>query len=105
MEIKRGDIVYLRTTDNNDVLRKRPYVIVSNDVGNHFAGICLAVPLTTRMKKLNMPTHTIIDYHGSMVMTEQIHTIRQEDIERVAHHLNRADMQNIESCLKNSLGL
>lgn len=105
MEIKKGDIIYLKKTDKDDVLRKRPYVIVSNDIGNYFSEICLAVPLTTKMKKTNMPTHTIIDYHGSMIMAEQIHTIRQEEIERVVHHLGKADMRNIEKCLRNSLDL
>ena len=102
MEIKRGDVIYLKRTEDPSSLR--PYVVVSNDVGNRHSMICLAVPLTSKWKKLDMPTHTIIDYHDSMVMAEQIHTFRQEDIERVAHHLDDYDVDKITECLKVSIG-
>ena len=102
MEIKRGDVIYLKRTEEPSSLR--PYVVVSNDVGNRHSMICLAVPLTSKHKNLYMPTHTLVDYNSSMVMAEQIHTFKQEDIERVAHHLSDADMEKVDKCLKASFG-
>lgn len=44
MKIKRGDIVYV--SDNNKYQgniqnRNRPFLIVSNDIGNSYSNICL----------------------------------------------------------------
>lgn len=104
MEIRKGDVIYLKRKDD-DPMSVRPYVVVSNDTGNHFSEICLAVPLTMKIKKLTMPTHAVLNFHGSMMMCEQIHTIRQVDIDRVAYHLGRHDMAKVDRCLKSSLAL
>lgn len=103
MNVKRGDVVYLyeNTTCPN---AKRPFVIVSNDIGNHHSGICLGVPLTTRPKR-NYPTHCTIDFNGSTVMTEQISVIHQDDIERTIFKVNEVDMMKINECLAISLAL
>ena len=39
---------------------KRPVVIVSNNRGNKHSPNVIALPLTSKLKKLNMPTHVII---------------------------------------------
>lgn len=102
MKVKRGDVVYRRRTE--DPMTLRPYVVVSNNVGNRFSDICLVVPLTSRHKKLDLPTHTLVSYHDSMVMAEQVHTIRQEDVERVAYHLDADEMKRVTECLRVSIG-
>lgn len=104
MEIRRGDVIYLKRLDS-DPMRLRPYVVVSNDVGNHFSDISLVVPLTSKHKKLDMPTHAVLDYHGSMLLAEQIHTINQDDVDRIAHHLGKVDIDKIDRCVRASLGL
>lgn len=103
MNVKRGDVIYLfkETPCPN---AKRPFVIVSNDVGNHYSEICLGVPLTTKYKK-DYPTHCRIGYNNSIVMTEQICTINKGDIERVLTSLNEVDMMKINDCLNISLAL
>lgn len=102
VDVRRGDIVYLKRTE--DPSSRRPYVVVSNDIGNRHSDICLVVPLTSKHKKPDMPTHTFVGYHDSMVMCEQVHTFRQGDLERVAYHLDGEDMNRITRCLKVSIG-
>jgi mRNA interferase MazF len=102
VEIKRGDIVYM--TDKEEcVMRTRPYLIVSNDVGNRHSDIVLGTPLTTRMRKPDQPTHCIVGFRKSMVLAEQIVTIRKEDINRVVLHVD--DMTEVDRCLMASLGI
>lgn len=103
MNVKRGDVVYL----NKDVKCPnpiRPYVIVSNDVGNRFAAICLGVPLTIKPKK-EQPTHCKVSHNNATVMTEQICVIEKEDIEKVLFTVSDEDMKNIDECLAISLDL
>lgn len=102
--VKRGDIVYLK--DNvGDPLNSRPFLVVSNDKGNHFGGICLGVPLTTKHKKLSQPTHCIIGFNDSMVLTEQIYTIEKTDINKTIGKISENDMKRVDACLKISLAL
>ena len=104
MEVKRGDVIYL-TGYEDDPRKARPFVVVSNNIGNHFGTICLGVPLTSRHKKLNQPTHCIVKYHDSMAMAEQVHTIDKSDIENVVFQLDKEDMDKLDECLKVSLAL
>lgn len=56
----------------------RPVVIISNDVCNEVSSVITVAPLTSRMKKLNLPTHAVIDTPDgghSVILAEQIMTI------------------------------
>lgn len=104
MMIKRGDVIYLKD-DVGKPLNTRPFLVVSNDTGNRFAHICLGVPLTTKRKKLQQPTHCVVDFNGSMVLGEQIYTIDQKDINRIIGKISKEDMARVDECLKVSLAL
>ena len=108
MKVRRGDIVYLKnysTCENHIQGNRRPYLVVSNDVGNWHSEICLLVPLTTQRKKLTQPTHAVISFNKSMVLCEQIMTISQNDIESIAGWATQSDMEKVNFCLKNSLAV
>lgn len=108
MKVKRGDIIYLkeaRAIRGSVQGLLRPYVVVSNDLGNFHSDICLVCPLTRSIKKLGQPTHAIISYHDSMVCCEQIHTLLQDEIAEVVWHVPDRDLNLIAECLKASLGL
>lgn len=103
MKIKRGDVVYLnKTVPCPNAIR--PYVVVSNDVGNKHADICLGVPLTMKRKR-GQPTQCIVSYNDSTVMTEQICVINKNDIDKILFTLTDSDMKRIEKCLAISLDL
>lgn len=103
MKIKRGTVVYLFSdvTCPNPI---RPYLIVSNNVGNKHAEMCLGVPLTLKPRR-GQPTHCRISYNDSIAMTEQICVIQKEDIEKVLFTVNNEDMKRIDECLAISLNL
>jgi len=112
MKAYRGDVIY--THDHRDeptsvylahLRKKRPLVVVSNDRGNESSTIVLAVPMTSHIKAMHLPTHCIVSYHDSMVMCEQIYTIDQSDIESVVYSMSRTDMDKIDRCLSASLGM
>jgi len=66
---------------------ERPVLIISNDVANAHAETVTVIPLTSKMKKPNLPTHVRLhtsDCCGldidSMVLAEQITTIGLKDL-------------------------
>ena len=89
MELHRYDIVEAEitmTSPSGSVQKKKsPYVLVGNDKGTMTAPIVIAMPLTSVIKKRNLPTHGCIeanDNNGlkrySMVLGEQPYTLDKE---------------------------
>ena len=89
MELHRYDIVEAEITMTSPSgagqKKKRPYVLVGNDKGTMTAPIVIAMPLTSVIKKRNLPTHGCIeanDNNGlkrySMVLGEQPYTLDKE---------------------------
>lgn len=102
MDIKRGDIVYLnRVIPAEEHIQggRRPYVVVSNDIGNYHSDFCVIVPLTSKINKKWLPTHAATGYHGSVCLCEQIFTVPQSAISEVVFHLPYRDMKAINRCL------
>ena len=57
---QRGDVVIIDVpipASGHVQGGKRPWVIVQNNMGNQFSPTSIVVPLTTKMKRLEMPTH------------------------------------------------
>lgn len=64
LEFKQYDVVMVDLPEvesgSNKQSGSRPAVIIQNDVGNKFSPTLLVIPLTTRIKALNQPTHALI---------------------------------------------
>ena len=64
-----GDIVH----EQNGI---RPGIVLQNNIGNIYSPNIIALPLTTSLKKLNMPTHVLLKasetglMYDSMVLAE-----------------------------------
>lgn len=58
---KRGDVYMmdLNPYSGSEQGGVRPAIVVQNDDGNFYSNVLLVVPLTTQIKKRNMPTHFI----------------------------------------------
>ena len=56
---KRGDVYMmdLNPYSGSEQGGIRPAIVVQNDDGNIYSNVLLVVPLTTQIKKRNMPTH------------------------------------------------
>lgn len=80
--------------------KKRPCVVISNDIGNLYSPTIIILPLTTKLKKLNMPTHCILRSHeirgldrDSMVLGEQIRSIDKNRVLSKIAHIDNEDVQ------------
>lgn len=78
---QRGDVVIIDVpipASGHVQGGKRPWVIVQNNMGNQFSPTSIVVPLTTKMKRLEMPTHVAFVWENleqSMVECEQVRVI------------------------------
>lgn len=90
MDLQRYDIVKanIRYEGTGSVQTKeRPYVVVSNPIGTKHGTIITVMPLTSKIKKENMPVHGCIKANNvnglsfySMVLGEQPVTISKDEI-------------------------
>lgn len=71
----------------------RPAVVIQNNIGNKFSPTTIVLPLTSRLKHLNQPTHVLLvkdDDNGlevdSVVLAE---AIRQISKKRILQFLGR----------------
>lgn len=62
MDIRRYDIVQadLGTVIGSEQGGVRPVLIVQNDTGNIYSSCTIVMPLSSKLKSLNQPTHTLI---------------------------------------------
>lgn len=63
MTVNFGDVMMIDFGDDNInsvQVGVRPGVIIQNDIGNKYSPTSIAVPLTSEIKKLNMPCHKVL---------------------------------------------
>lgn len=82
----------------------RPAIIIQNDTGNFFSKSTIVLPLTTRHKNLNQPTHTLLKrgrskglIEDSMVLGE---CIRQVSEKRIISYLGKITDDNEKKEIK-----
>ena len=90
----------------------RPAIIIQNDAGNIHSGTTLVIPLTTVIKKLNQPTHTLIKRGGdnglavdSMALGECVRQISFKRIRYYYGHISSPiDRKNIKNIYYANMG-
>lgn len=91
----------------------RPVIIIQNDVGNKYSPTVIVLPITSEIKKENMPTHCILHktYKNglevdSMVLAEQIRVIDKSRLLDKIGYLDNMNEQNdvINTYLANITG-
>ena len=113
MDLQRYDVIKakIKYEGGSVQTKERPYVIVSNPIGTKHATIITVMPLTSKIKKTNMPVHGCLEANGenglqlySMVMGEQIITIsKAEVIEKLGAVINKEDRRMIDQTCFNGL--
>ena len=113
-EYCRGDVVYINRSSkenagNHVISGTRPAVIVQNDVGNIHSPNLLVAYLTSKLKKIELPTHVLITcYEGlrpSIIQTEQLGTVDKRDVQGFVTHLRDEDVLRLDRALGISVGL
>ena len=89
----------------------RPVLVLQNDVGNKVSPTIIVAAITSRKKKMRMPTHVSITMEeghlpkNSMAMLEQIRTIDKSRIIRYVGKLNDYSIWRVETASLASLGI
>lgn len=118
MPLYRGDVILAEVPFTDGAGSKvRPALVVQNDLNNRrLQDVILALITSTTHRASLEATQLIIDIstpdgkqagllHTSAVKCEHLITVHQRLIKRVIGHLPPAAMQQIDACLKASLGL
>lgn len=105
---QRGDVVIIDVpmlTNSHIQAGKRPWVVVQNNVGNQFSFTSIVVPLTTKIKRLELPTHVAVTWGAlrpSMVECEQVRVVDVSDDWEYICTLPPEIMCHVDTALKNA---
>ena len=107
---KRGDVYMmdLNPYSGSEQGGIRPAIVVQNDDGNFYSNVLLVVPLTTQIKKRNMPTHFILHNRflsaPSMAICESPRPADKSRVLSYIGHLSKYEMRQVSVCLQYSFG-
>lgn len=111
--MKRGDIYYanLSPVMGSEMAKRRPVLIVSNDINNSAATTVTILPLTSNVSRV-YPFEVLLNPEisgltkPSKVQAQQVRTISKQRItDEVLGSLNKEMMVLIDAALKLHLGL
>lgn len=114
MDIKRYDIVQadLGEVVGSEQGGRRPVLIVQNNQGNICSTCTIVIPLSTKLKSLNQPTHTLIKKSvdtglkkDSVLLGEQIRVIsNQRIIKKIGTVTNEEEKKEIRRVYEANFG-
>ena len=106
--MKRGEVwwVDFEPAKGGEIRKRRPAVIVSNDVANANLNRLQVVPLTSNSGRL-YPSEAEISVAGqvSKAMADQLTTVAKERLGKQLGVLSRDDLRQVERVIKIQLGL
>lgn len=111
--MKRGEIYYanLNPAVGSEVAKRRPVLIVSNDVNNRVANTITVIPITSSVARV-YPFEVLLQPFDSglpkisKIQANQVRTISKQRIEEeVQGNLSQEIMQLVDAALKLHLGL
>lgn len=104
MDIKRGCIYWcdIPSYSTNILNKRRPCVIISNDINNKGSHTVNVLPLTSRIKKPELPCHVILD-DGHMAKAEQILTIDRSWVINFVRELTWQEQKKVKISLLSQL--
>ncbi len=109
MNVKRGEIYIADLAEAGGSVQNgiRPVLVIQNDKGNAYAPTVIIAPISSRMHKVNFPTHVNVQglQRPSFVLLEQIRTI---DKGRLKKHVGRIDEETqskVNQAILVSLGI
>lgn len=113
MNIKRGDI-FLASLDpvvGHEISKTRPVIIVSNNIGNKYAGTVTIIPITSKNLEKIYPFEVYLPMgittlkKDSKVKADQIRTLDKARLIKLIGSLNHALIRDIDTAIKIHLKL
>lgn len=88
----------------------RPVLVLQNNDGNYYCPTLIIAPLTTKLKKCDLPTHYFVQSARglsapSIVELEQIKTIDKSRVQSYLGRFSAEQMSGVNEALQKSLGL
>ena len=113
MKIQKNQIYYadLNPVQGSEQGGIRPVLIIQNDIGNMASPTVIIAAITSKEKKMNLPTHVTISLEDgklpkeSMAMLEQIRTIDKDRLLQYIGKIDKASANAIERASLISLGI
>lgn len=107
-EIKKGDVYYasLNPIVGSEQDGERPVVVVQNNLANKHSPTIIVVPITTVLKRMELPTHIPISKNrflkkDSMILVEQIRAIDKKRLKAYLGHLKPEQMKLVDNAIVN----
>ncbi len=116
MSVKRGEVILTFVPNFGSPGGKvRPALVVQSDHNSRLNETIIAA-ITSNISRVHEPTQLLVDIstpdgaasgllHTSAVRCERLHSIPQTDVGRVIGQLSAAMMQQVDACLKATLGI
>ena len=106
--MKRGEVWWINfdLSVGEEIKKKRPSVIISNDTSNKYLNRFQVVPLSTNVSKI-YPSEAKIRFGGKdcKAMSDQLTTVSKLRIINKAGKVSENDMKKIEKSIKIQLDL
>lgn len=111
-EIQKGDIYYasLNPIIGSEQDGNRPVVVVQNNLANKHSPTLIIVPITTVLKKIELPTHIAISRNeflkkDSLILIEQIRVIDKLRLKSFLGKLTDSQIQQVDKALIKALSI
>ena len=114
MDIRRYDILMadMSGTIGSEQGGLRPVVVIQNDIGNIYSSNTIVMPLSTKLKSLNQPTHTLIKRSNdtglkadSILLGEQMRVIsNQRIIKKIGSVTDKKEQREIRRVYEANFG-
>ena len=111
-KVRRGEIFYadLGETVGSEQYGVRPVLIIQNDKGNENGPTTVVVGITSKLKKMHLPTHLYLGKRfglskESVLLAEQIVTLDRQRIKGYIGTVDDVTMERVEEAIEISLGM